>query len=534
MLSKNNLILYEIYPRSFLDTTGNGYGDLKGVIAKLDYLKELGINTIWLTPFFPSPMKDGGYDITDYCDVADEFGTLDDFRKLISVAHNKEINVIIDLVVNHTSDQHPWFVESRSSKDSPKRDWYIWKDPVKGGVPNNWKSVFEPTPWEFDEATGQYYFHSFLTEQPDLNWTNSEVMQAVKDSMKFWMDLGVNGFRLDAVNYFWKDQRFLDEPKDPDYKEGKIQPFYELKHIYMRDQKEVFPIINELATFASDYGDAIIITEAYLNQIGTNAIPVYKTYYNSIKSKNVIPFNFEFIRIPWNAQEYKNFVTAYLTALDADEVPSFVFGNHDKPRIATRIGPEHARAAVVLLLTLPGIPVIYYGEELGMEDVKIPRAIIHDTKEYTSPGFGRDPVRTPMQWTDGVYAGFSKTTPWLPLEDVYTLRNVQSQKQDPHSMYNLYKTLLHLRTKYPALREGKYEVMDNGNAEVFAYSRIAKNDRVYVFINFSNQKQTCRVPFEQPKMLANASAEEISINNSILILEPFGACVLDGDSFNGR
>lgn len=279
MLSKNNIILYEIYPRSFFDTTGNGYGDLKGVIAKLDYLTDLGVNAIWLTPFYPSPMKDGGYDITNYCDIAEEFGSIEDFCQLVSKAHDKKIKVIIDLVVNHTSDQHPWFLEARSSKDNPKRDWYIWKDPVNKGVPNNWKSVFEPTAWEFDEATGQYYFHSFLKEQPDLNWANPEVMQAVKDIMKFWMDNGVDGFRLDAVNYFWKDQRFLDEPKDPEYQKGKIQPYYELKHIYMRDQKEVFTIIDELAGFAATYADAFIITEAYLNQKGVDAIPVYKTYY---------------------------------------------------------------------------------------------------------------------------------------------------------------------------------------------------------------------------------------------------------------
>lgn len=531
MSSRNNLILYEIYPRSFLDTTGNGYGDLNGVIQKLDYLKELGINALWLTPFFPSPMKDGGYDITDYCAVAAEFGTLEDFRRLVSHAHDKGIKIIVDLVVNHTSDQHPWFIESRSSKDNPKRDWYIWKDPVKGGVPNNWKSVFEPTPWEFDAATGQYYFHAFLKEQPDLNWANPEVMQAVKDIMKFWMDLGVGGFRLDAVNYFWKDQRFSDEPTDPEYKRGKIQPFYELKHIYMRDQKEVFPIINELAEFAAAYGDAIIITEAYLNQKGIEAIPVYKNYYNAIKSKNVIPFNFEFIRIPWNAESYKNFVTAYLTSLEVDEVPSFVFGNHDKPRIATRIGSEHARAAAVLLLTLPGVPVIYYGEELGMEDVSIPREMIHDTKEYTSPGFGRDPVRTPMQWTPGVHAGFSKGTPWLPLEEAYRTKNVQSQEEDPYSMFNLHKTLLRLRTTHPALRDGAYCVWEAGNKEVFAYSRTFKDDQVYVFINFSGKKQSCRIPFRKAKVLAQSTAEEFVINNSIVTVEPFGAYVLDGNSF---
>lgn len=531
MSSKNNLILYEVYPRSFLDTTGNGYGDLNGVTQKLGYLKELGINAIWLTPFFPSPMKDGGYDITDYCGVDREFGTVEDFRSLVLEAHKKHIKIIIDLVVNHTSDQHPWFIQSRSSKNNPKRDWYIWKDPVDGGVPNNWKSVFEPTPWEFDAKTGQYYFHSFLKEQPDLNWANPEVMQVVKDIMKFWMDMGVDGFRLDAVNYFWKDQRFPDEPKDPAYKKGKIQPFYELKHIYMRDQKEIFSIIKELASFAADYADAVLITEAYLNQKGVDAIPVYKQYYNAIKSKNIIPFNFEFIRIPWTADSYKQFVTAYLSALDVGEVPSFVFGNHDKPRIATRLGAEHARAAAVLMLTLPGIPVVYYGEELGMEDVNIPKEMIHDTKEYTSPGFGRDPVRTPMQWTDGQYAGFSKSKPWLPLEDINQTRNVKVQRKDPYSMMNLYKTLLHLRVSHKALRDGAYNVFETGSKDVFSYIRSTKKEHVLIIINFSDAKQICHIPFENVNVLLQTTAEKITVANSTVTLQPFGAYVLELNGF---
>lgn len=253
-----------------------------------------------------------------------------------------------------------------------------------------------------------------------------------------------------------------------------------------------------------------------------------------MRSKNVIPFNFEFIRIPWNAGEYRKFVTAYLTALHPDEVPSFVFGNHDKPRITTRVGPDHARAAAVLLLTLPGIPVIYYGEELGMEDVRIPRAMIHDTKEYTSPGFGRDPVRTPMQWTVHTYAGFSTVMPWLPLEDVYKMRNVAVESENPYSMLHLYKRLLHLRSHHKALRDGKYEIWDAENDDIFAYSRFEKNDRVFAFINFSNKEQICRAPFQNAKTLVSSTAQEVAINNSIVTLRPYEACVLDGDSFESR
>lgn len=534
MLSKNNLVLYEIYPRSFKDSTGNGYGDIQGIISKLDYLKDLGINALWITPFYPSPMKDGGYDITDYCDVSPEFGTLDDFKSLIAESHVRGIQVIIDLVVNHTSDKHPWFVESRSSPDNPKRDWYIWKDPVNGDVPNNWISVFEPTPWEFDNTTQQYYFHSFLKEQPDLNWNNPEVMEAVKGVMKFWLDIGVDGFRLDAANYMWKDQRFLDEPLDPTYKEGETQPFYKLKHIYMRDQDKVFDIIGELGKFVDEQGKGFIITESYLNKKGVEAIAVYQQYYKSIPSANVIPFNFELIRLPWKATEFKTFVTAYLKALDPEELPTFVFGNHDKPRIATRIGLAQAKVAAVLLLTLPGMPVIYYGDELAMEDVHIPRGMIHDTKELTSPGFGRDPVRTPMQWNSSTHGGFTDGTPWLPLENDFKVKNVEVEMNDPHSMLQLYKSLLHIRSHDQAFILGEYKEWDSGNNHVFAYLRIHPASTKIMLLNFSDKEQTCRLSIREGKVIVSTVDNGSKIINGKYCLQPNEACILEGDSFDRR
>jgi alpha-glucosidase len=534
MLSKNNLVLYEIYPQSFKDSTGNGYGDLKGIISKLDYFKDLGINALWITPFYPSPMKDGGYDISDYCDVSPEFGTLEDFKDLVKESHARDIQVITDLVINHTSDQHPWFIESRSSRDNPKRNWYIWKDPVDGGVPNNWMSVFEPTPWEFDIKTNQYYFHSFLKEQPDLNWTNPEVMDAVKNIMKFWLDIGVDGFRMDAANYMWKDQRFLDEPQDPAYKEGEIQPFYKLKHIYMRDQEKLFDIIGDLGEFLDAQGKGFIITESYLNKKGIDAIAVYKQYYNSIKSANVIPFNFEFIRLPWTASAYADFVTAYLNALDQDELPTFVFGNHDKSRIATRIGFDQAKVAAVLLLTLPGMPVIYYGDELGMEDVHIPPEKIHDTKEITSPGFGRDPVRTPMQWDSSNNGGFTIGTPWLPLEDDYGIKNVAVENEDPDSMLTLYKSLLKLKMQDKAFIEGKYELWNSGNENVFSYLRVHPQSTKLMLLNFTDKEQICRLPFESCSIILSTKDNSTEINHNEYRLKPNEACILEGNSLNSR
>ena len=536
MSSKNNLVLYEIYPRSFQDSNGDGYGDLKGIVSRLDYLQDLGINAIWITPFYPSPMKDGGYDIQDYCDVSSEFGTLDDFEKLVSAAHDRGIQIVIDLVVNHTSDQHPWFKESRASLDNPKRDWYIWKDPVDGKEPNNWMSVFEPTPWAFDEKTGQYYFHSFLTSQPDLNWANPEVMEAVKEVIRFWIGKGVDGFRLDAANYLWKDPRYLDEPDDPTYVEGQIQPFYKKLHIYMRDQLKTFEIIEELGKYIKEQSaDGFLVTEAYLNKKGTDAIPVYKQYYENISSGNVIPFNFELQRIPWSASSYRQFVTMYIKSLTPKELPTFVFGNHDKPRVATRFGREQAKIAAVLLLTLPGIPVIYYGEELGMEDVHIPDNMIHDTKAYTSPGFGRDPVRTPMQWDTSEQAGFTSGTPWLPLEDTWKDRNVSVQNQNDHSMLHLYKKLLTMRKEDQFLRDGAYDEVSVNNDAVFAYSRTVDGKGLLVLLNFSDSTQVCTTPSSVGECMVTSQTDITEIkNNSEVVLKPYEACVLQWDGFNSR
>ncbi len=535
MSSKNNLVLYEIYPRSFQDSNGDGYGDLNGIIFRLDYLKELGINAIWITPFYPSPMKDGGYDIENYCDVSPEFGTLKDFEKFIEQAHARGIKVVIDLVVNHTSDQHPWFQESRSSRDNPKRDWYIWKDKVDGKEPNNWMSVFEPTPWAWDESTGQYYFHSFLTEQPDLNWANPEVMQAVKKVIKFWIDKDVDGFRLDAANYLWKDPRFLDEPDDLTYVEGAIQPFYKKLHIYMRDQEKVFEIIDELGSFIKEHGDGFLITESYLNKKGTDAIPIYKKYYENISSGNVIPFNFELQRIPWSADSYRQFVTAYIKSLTPTELPTFVFGNHDKPRISTRFGRGQSKIAAVLLLTLPGMPVIYYGEELGMEDVHIPREMIHDTKEYTSPGFGRDPVRTPMQWDASKNAGFTKGTPWLPLENAWEERNVSNESKDVHSMLSLYRKLLKMRQEDAVIINGAYDSLDVKNNEIFAFTRSIDNDMRVILLNFTDQDQIGTLPFSDMQVVVSTNADHtIADNETQITLGPYEACVLKGSSLNRR
>jgi alpha-glucosidase len=530
MSSKNNIVLYEIYPRSFQDSNADGYGDLPGIISRLDYFKELGVNALWLTPFYPSPMKDVGYDIKDYCNIDPGFGTLEDFKTLIKQAHERDIKIVTDLVFNHTSDKHPWFMQSRSSRDNPKRDWYIWKDPIDGKAPNNWKSVFDPSAWEFDEKTGQYYFHAFLKEQPDLNWANPEVMEAIKDICRFWLDLGVDGFRLDAVNYLWKDQAFKDEPINPDYNPQKQSPFYQLKHIYMQDQDHMYDLVNEICNHIVAYKkDTILIVEAYPDKRTIDAIPAYKKYYERGKKSGVMPFNMEFIYLSWDAKAYAQYVSTYITQISSLGPPIYVLGNHDRARVATRLEQDQAKISAVLQLTLPGLPVIYYGEELGMQNVKIPPEMIHDTKEYRSPGFGRDPVRTPMQWDDSEFAGFSTVSPWLPLEDEFKRRNVSTEKADPQSMFSLYKKLLALRSETESvLMNGDYKVWDTGCPEVFAFTRSYKDQTLLVVLNFSDKEQLCNLPDGALRQCISTTKERpLSISKTILLL-PNEAVVLEG------
>lgn len=528
MSLKNNPILYQIYPRSFQDSNNDGIGDIPGIISRLDYLKDLGINILWLTPFFLSPLKDCGYDVMDYYTIAPEYGTMEDFALLIQEAHNRSIDVVIDLVINHTSDRHPWFEESRSSLDNPKRDWYIWRDPVNGGMPNNWKSVFDPSVWEYDEHTGQYYFHSFLKEQPDLNWKNPEVLQAVKDICAFWLDKGVDGFRLDAINYIGKHNAYKDEPENPDYNSS-MAPYYQLKHIYMVDQPEIYPVVQELAQFVQEYADAYLIPEAYPSEREDKAIQTYKEYYNVGSKNNIVPFNFEFIMMPWNAQKYRTFIIDYLKALGPTYIPNFVLGNHDKRRLATRIGQEQAKVAAVLLLTLPGMPDIYYGEELGMEDVRpIPSDQIYDTKEFRSPGFGRDPIRTPMQWDNSQFSGFSTVKPWLPFEKAFKTRNVVAEEKDPLSFYNLYRRLLTLRNDTNGiLTKGEFIMGNSGHEDVLVYTRALGNNKYRILANFSHEeREICLDGGEKILISTHSHKKSKAKIGEIRYLKPHEAVIL--------
>jgi len=489
-------VIYQIYPRSFQDSNGDGVGDLPGITRRLDYLSDtLGVDAVWLSPIYPSPMHDFGYDVADYCDIHPMFGTLDDFDRLLEEAHRRGLKMILDLVPNHTSDEHPWFLESRSSLDNPKRDWYIWREPAPaGGPPNNWLSHFGGPAWTFDEKTGQYYLHQFVKQQPDLNYRNPDVVEAMLDAMRFWLDRGVDGFRVDVIGLMMKDPEFRDEPLNPNW-DG-VYPFTKLQHIYTANLPEVHDLIGKMRTLLDSYDDRMMVGETYLPND-----ELMKYYGTTDMLECHLPFNFQLILAKWIAPGVRKMVDDYESVLPGDAWPNWVLGNHDQHRLATRIGPSQARVANMLLLTLRGTPTCYYGDELGMEDVAIPPEKIQDPPAVNQPEIahivGRDPERTPMQWDVSPNAGFSAPEVedlWLPIAANYKAVNVASELKDPHSFLNYYRSLLAIRKATPALLWGDYRSHDLGSPETqqncFVYERRAGDQSVMVALNFSGQDQT--------------------------------------------
>jgi alpha-glucosidase len=505
-------VIYQIYPRSYNDTTGNGIGDIPGIIEKLDYLSEtLGIDAIWLSPFYPSPMADFGYDVADYCNVHPMFGTLADFDRLVVQAHQRDLKIIIDWVPNHTSDQHPWFLESRSSRENPKRDWYIWRDPtplnapvnggkLEGGPPNNWLAVFGGSAWEWDQATGQYYLHSFLKEQPDLNWRNAEVRAAMFDTIRFWLARGADGFRVDVAHFIMKDPQLHNNPPAPKGKQTFHRPHgsYDSQlHLYDKGHPDVHAVYRQFRALLDEYS-----AESPRMAVGEIHIfdwPEWASYYGSPSPglEFHLPFNFSLLKARWEAQEFRQLVDQLEAILPEWAWPNYVLGNHDEGRIATRYGADQARVAAMLLLTLRGTPTIYYGEELGMIDVDIPLEDQLDPFGLRVPGWGRDRCRTPMQWDAGRHAGFSPPeTPrlWLPLSGQYPILNIAEELDDPRSSLSLYRQLLTLRKSSPALQQGSYTPVDRVPSDCFVYLREFEYQKYLIALNFSGQYQSITFP----------------------------------------
>jgi alpha-glucosidase len=475
-------VIYQVYPRSFQDSDGDGVGDLRGLIRRLPYLVELGVDAVWLSPVFRSPMADFGYDISDYTDIDPLFGTLADFDALLAEAHELGLKLIVDLVPNHTSDRHPWFEESRSSRDSPKRDWYIWRDPAPGGgPPNNWMSEFGGGAWEYDAATGQYYYHAFLAAQPDLNWRNPEVRAAIYDVIRFWLARGVDGFRVDVIWHLIKDAEFRNNPLRPDREEG-MPPHQALVPLYTTDRPEVHDVISEMRSVLDEFPERLLIGEIYL--------PVERlvAYYGRDLQGVHLPFNFALLQAPWEARSLAKLIDEYEAALPEGGWPNWVLGNHDRPRIASRIGPSRARLAAMLLLTLRGTPTLYYGDEIGMRQACLEPHQIRDPFELNVPGvgLGRDGCRTPMQWDDTRFAGFSAVEPWLPPGADHRANNVDNQRAAADSLLTLYRRLIGLRRLMPALSVGSYRpVAARGDLLIFVREHLGV--RLLVALNLGDQ-----------------------------------------------
>ncbi len=473
-------IFYQIYPRSFQDTNADGIGDLRGIINRLPYLKKLGIDAIWLSPIFPSPMADFGYDISDYTGVDPLFGTIADLDALIEATHQAGLKLILDLVPNHTSNQHPWFVESRKSRKSAKRDWYIWRDGTPGNdPPNNWLSEFGGSAWEYDGITGQYYYHAFLAQQPDLNWRNPDVRRAIYDVMRFWLRRGIDGFRVDVIWHLIKDDRFRDNPPNPDFREGR-PPNETLLPIYTTDRPEIHSVVAEMRGVVDEFDNRVLIGEIYL------PIERLVSYYGKDLLGAHMPFNFSLLSATWNARAIERIILEYERALPDGAWPNWVLGNHDRPRVASRIGKQQSRVAAMLLLTLRGTPTLYYGDEIGMQQLAITPGQVRDPFEKNVPGIGvgRDGCRTPMQWDATLNAGFSNAAPWLPMADDFARENVANLESDRTSILHLYKALIECRHESHALTDGAYEPIA-AEKDLLIYARRTERLSVVVVLNFA-------------------------------------------------
>jgi len=456
--------IYQLLVPSFLDTDGDGLGDLDGVTARLDYLEWLGVNAIWLSPCYPSPLKELGYDVSDYCNIEPRFGSLQAFDRLLGEAHRRELRVILDWVGNHTSAQHPWFRESRSSRASPQRNWYLWRDAQSdGSPPNNWVSVFGGSVWQWDAATSQYYLHTFLDSQPDLNWREPQVRAAIFDAMKFWLDRGVDGFRLDAAPLFFKDPEWRDNPPNPNYRAGELPDSTQLPK-YTRNQPGLHELFVELrALVASYHSDRVLLGEFY---VPTEELV---TFYGARAPELHLPLNLSWTWSKWQADAIGPMIADYQANVAGRGWPTTTLDTHDQPRIAARAGVEQARVAALLLLTQRGTPTLYYGDEIGMRGVDIPSEQAVDPQGRRT-GRNRDPTRTPMQWSDDTYAGFSTVEPWLPVGVDRATANVATQSHDAGSLLTLNRRLLELRAREPVLQGGVQELREAA-AGLVAYRR---------------------------------------------------------------
>jgi len=493
-------VIYQIYPRSFKDSTGNGIGDLAGITQEIPYLAEtLGIDAIWISPFYTSPMKDFGYDVANYRDIAPMFGRMADFDNLLERIHFANLKLIIDLVPNHSSDQHPWFLESRSSRTNPKRDWYVWQDAKDdGSPPNNWLSVFGGGAWEWDPETEQYYLHSFLKEQPDLNWRNPQVQETFFNEVRFWLEKGVDGFRIDVAHYLMKDPEMKDNPLNQSRSKSIHKPLgdYDTQiHLYDKGHPDIHQVYRDFRKLLDEYSQEQ--PRMSMGEIHLFDLDEWVLYYGEDLDEIHFPINFTLLGAEWQADQIRDLVENLESSLPPGAWPNYVLANHDDMRILSRYGEEAARGAAMLLLTLRGTPVLYYGDEIGMKDVQIPPDLCLDPAGIRQEGQGRDPNRTPMQWSDETWSGFSPpqaNQTWLPIADDFQQINVHNQQNDPDSILSYYQNLLKIRKLHPALQTGIYYSPSEVPDGVYLYIRQNDNEQVLIAINFTSHEKIISFP----------------------------------------
>jgi alpha-glucosidase len=479
--------VYQVCVPSYCDSNGDGIGDLPGLISRLEYLAWLGISAIWLSPVYVTEFFDLGYDVLDHQAIDPRFGTLKDFDELRAEAHRLGVRLLLDFVPNHTSSNHPWFKDSCSSRISAMRDWYIWRDSRAGGPPNNWTTQYEASAWTWHPTTEQYYLHSFHETQPDLNWANPDVREAMSDVLRFWLDRNVDGFRIDAMVHLAKDPYFRDNPAAPG-RSHDDWPTWPMTPAYTQDQARLQPLIQELVAVANEYPDRMVIGE---NHLPADRLPLYH------HSGLTHPVNSVLLDREWTPSSVRRAIDRYEGLLPPEFWPNWVLGSHDNPRIATRWGERHVRSAAMLQLTLRGTSIVYYGEELGLPNVSVTHRESQDPLGRLMPGkgLGRDGQRTPFPWNDTQYGGFSAARPWLPMSNRHRQLNAQKQRADPQSVLTLYRELLQLRERNRALRYGVYRPEFQSD-EAFAFAREHERDKILIALNFSNRE--VRVP------LANA------------------------------
>ena len=511
-------VLYHIYPLSFSDSNGDGYGDLTGIFRHLDYLSWLGVGAVWMSPIYRSPMKDWGYDITDHKDIDPIFGDLFNFDKLLAAIHQQGMKLLLDFVPNHTSNEHPWFKESRRDRINVKRDWYIWaQGKPDGSAPNNWLSHFGGSAWTLDPATGEYYLHSFMAEQPDLNWRNPEVRTAMLDVMRFWLARGVDGFRTDAVYGLIKDKQLRDNPANPQFVPGVTDPTDALLALHSSGQRSLNGIISSFCNVLAENDDRFLVSEAYLNVHGMHAL------YGACSEHPLhAPFNFNLMTLPWNATAFREFIDEYEASIGSDDLPNYVLGNHDRSRLASRVGAGKARLLALLQLTLRGMPVIYYGDELGLKDSVVPDERVRDPWGIRVPGygFGRDGERSPMPWSAQAHGGFSSHKPWLPLGANAATANVESEQAHAGSLLNMYRRLIQLRRLSSALLDGKYEAVSTDNDGIFAFTRTSLSQQVLIVLNFSDETTRFK-PTDEPRRLLVGTHARVGAATIAPELAPF-------------